>query len=313
MNSYIRYSLYAVLICFLAHAGFIFFIKPHWKWKFVQHQWQENNVKAQQYLYKKLPADEKVILGSSLSCRLQMDSLHHFFNLALNGRSIFEGLALVRKKSQVPGEVYIEMNMVFREQLPAFVTSITDPVPYHLKKSVFFLQDEYQPVGYFGELASYKITKPVFGKIKSFTGYLKMEEETFPEKQAGVLEMGIENWLKEFSPPPQQKVLDSTFLFLKQEIKYLEEKGVKIIFFEMPMHQIICNSEVNQLVRNSFHHYFPEPEYSYIPALPCGNYETIDGIHLKDQEARQFSEHFRAEINSLHQSISHSGLMPHTN
>ncbi|HLZ16795.1 MAG TPA: hypothetical protein VKQ08_07135 [Cyclobacteriaceae bacterium] len=43
-----------------------------------QHQWQDNLIKAQEYIYGERDTTGDIIVGSSLSCRLAMDSLPSF-------------------------------------------------------------------------------------------------------------------------------------------------------------------------------------------------------------------------------------------
>src|SRR3954463_7333081 len=87
------------------------------------HQWQDNSIKAQNFLYKEHKF-ERVIVGSSLSSRLVMDSLPHYSNLCFAGMSVFEGLKLLSVDKELPVFVFIEMNAIFNAEDKAFTSTI---------------------------------------------------------------------------------------------------------------------------------------------------------------------------------------------
>jgi len=289
----IRRSILFTVICLILHFLFIKAVKPHWKWKATQHQWQENIVKAQKFIYGESFSKRKVIVGSSLSNRLVMDSLEDFCNLSFNAKSIFEGLALIKKSSQPVQSVYIEMNMVLGGSDPSFSSSIVDPVPFYIKKYFFYLREENQPVGYVGELASYKIVKPVFRRMKSLFGNNHGKNTS---QQSPLFNKMLKNHAFEFNEKPSEEKLDQVFNLLKKEITYFAEKNIQVAFFEMPVNKSICNSMRAVAVRESFYKYFPPQKYNYIDMPDCSAFLTTDGIHLSDTEAAIYTSYFKSSL-----------------
>ena len=107
----IKKSIILCISLFLIYTLFIYFLAPKW-WTASQHQWQENIVKAQQFSYNK-ETFQNIIVGSSLSSRLIMDSIPETYNLSFAGQSIFDGLNIVCNSNKSIKNVFIEINLLF--------------------------------------------------------------------------------------------------------------------------------------------------------------------------------------------------------
>jgi hypothetical protein len=144
----IKKTIYYALSLFLAYTIMIWF-KPDWDTS--QHQWQDNLIKAQQYIYENNDSMQNVIAGSSLSTRLAMEKLPYMYNLSMGGQSIFDCLYIIAHKDILPKNVFIEMNFVFRKESNDFLSSFNSPVIMYSRKMIPSLRDENQPVGIAGK------------------------------------------------------------------------------------------------------------------------------------------------------------------
>src|SRR5690349_5473276 len=79
-----------------------------------QYSFQDNIVKAQGFMYGE--TEKNVVVGSSLSEKLAMDSLPGFYNLSFVGLSIFDGLHLIVSNNKYPRNILIETNLILRPE-----------------------------------------------------------------------------------------------------------------------------------------------------------------------------------------------------
>ncbi len=227
-----------------------------------------------------------VIIGSSLSNRLIMDSLPGIYNLSLQGQNIYDGLAIIFKKKEIPKTVYLEMNIIMGVENKSFTGSMFSPILYNIRKIFPSLRVEYQPVGQFSKIVMNSIEK-----IRPGSKLLKsppVSDDVFNQ----VLALRIE----EYSIKPDEKTIEDRKAILRNYVTALENKGTKIIFFEMPIHEKLINLPLPSTIREIFHETFPEGRYEYIKTPDCKNYKTRDGEHLGSEEALTYTCYFKSEI-----------------
>jgi len=269
-----------------------------------QDQWQENSIKAQGYLYLTNDSGKSIILGSSLANRLVMDSLPGFRSLAFGGLSIFDGLDILMHKNDLPRSVYIEINVVLRPEAKDFSGSLFNPILYGLREEVPALRDGNQPVARVGSLllsALKKITERLrlpFSIIKSDQHNLRTMKSASVGIEAGndngtffskLLQMQV----KAYSLKPDSVSLVLALNNLDAYIRRLEEKNVRIVFFEMPVNPALCGLPLAVGIRTAFYNKFPRKVYNYMPGSNCSGYQTKDGIHLNEKDAVKFTQYFR--------------------
>jgi hypothetical protein len=240
----IKKSLLVAILLFALYTVFVIFFAPTW-WNASQHQWQTNIINAQNYMYNESDTNRNVILGSSLSCRLVSDSLPGTYNLALNGQSIFDGLNILIHAKKYPVNVFIETNVVLRSENETFTSSLTTPILSDIKRTLPSLRAGKQPVGIIGKLAFNGIYK-----IKSLFGSGIEEEVALPpgiQKNNDLFEKMLDFQRSDYSEVPDPDLLKANFNSLKEYIVKLENRGIKIIFFEMPVRALIFSSWVRSL------------------------------------------------------------------
>jgi hypothetical protein len=283
-----------IFIAFLFFVCYTFFVlnAPKW-WYASQHQWQDNVIKAQEFIYNENDTIQNVIIGSSLSCRFITDSLPQTYNLSFGGQSIFDGLKILTHKSKLPKNIFIEMNVVLRPESKEFTKSLNSPILYYTRKYIFSLREDKQPIAVFG-----KIVLAALMKINSTFTVLNYEKKDTIEKKlinnnvlfSKMLALQIKNYSQE----PSDEILDKSFEILRDYVKILEEKNVNVSFFEMPVNFKLENLPQAKVIRETFYKYFPVSKYNYVPLPNLFKVETTDGVHLNEFEAIKYTTYFKS-------------------
>ena len=141
----IKKALISALAIILIYSLSISLIRPNESMGHTQKQ--ENIIAVQKYIYGKGRETDYVIVGSSLGARLDHENLpQEYWNLSLRGKSIFEGLEIIKQSVEKPEIVMIEMNFIHRKGDQNFLNEIYKPIPFVLKKYFPILREEFQPV-----------------------------------------------------------------------------------------------------------------------------------------------------------------------
>jgi hypothetical protein len=281
----IKNILITLLILFMLQSIVVFYWKPVVSTG--QNQWQDNVIKAQRFIYEGNRRFEKVIVGSSLSCRMAAYRFpENYYNLAFAGQGVFEGLNILSRIKAKPKIVLVEMNEVLRPENKEFTGSLFAPVLYTVKRVLPAFREQNQPIGILGGVlrgASKQENSPNTKINNDF--FLKM----------------LQREIKDYSQLPDRAVVAMRFEELRGYVTTLENQGVKVIFFEMPVNEQLCNLPLAEDIRKSFHSYFPATRYSYISIPDCSQYSTTDGLHLAEKEALIYSEYLKTEAEKISQ------------
>ncbi|WP_143000173.1 MULTISPECIES: hypothetical protein [unclassified Helicobacter] len=220
------------------------------------------------------------MLGSSLAARLDKDLLESagIYNLAFAGGSVQSGLEIIKRSNKIPQILYIETNVLFeRDADSAMLGILFDPLLFKARYYLPALQEKYQPLNVFASF------------IKRFGGKSD-EEKRAIKRDEKIYNLSMEGFLKRYqqplaSLPNYQNRLDS----LQKQLQYFENKGVKIIFFTMPIDPLLAKQprfiEENTLLKQTF-------SYPFLPMPKHSEYETTDGIHLLYESSERFSKEF---------------------
>ena len=331
----IKKTLFVFVLLMLLYIGWIRMVMP--LNKVVQHQWQDNEIKAQNFLYQEGANSKNVIVGSSLSCRILADSLAGFTNLALNGQSIFDGLNIITHKKDLPEKVFIEMNVVIRGENKTFTDNLFNPVLFTMREDIPALRDGYQPLGLAGRPAA-AFVRTALSSIKSVlvrkkgdpAGAAAATAATTPTgaSTAAPIAAGATTGTTTMTPTSTatpvakdgnsdlftrlitiqennySRPADSATLYrnlneLARYVEALRRRGVKVCFYEMPIDPHLCELPLERSIREGFYRVFPPEKNSYIPHPDCTGYETSDGLHLKDPDAIRYTSYLKSRISSL--------------
>ncbi len=269
-----------------------------------QHQWQDNIIKAQDYIYAENQNKLNIIIGSSLSSRIVMDSLpNNFYNLSFGGQSLFDGLNIIMNAHKKPNAVFIETNFIEKAADVKFGEGLFMPVVSILKGKINFLQEKNQPLSFVGNFISpivgRNVLDPFAGKyFNRLINIVKPKKVNQEDSLKNFYQILVNKQVDNFSTTLDEKEMLKKILFLKKSILALEKDSVKIIFFEMPMHPALENTSHLKMERKLLQQYFPVSEYRYLPKPNYSNYETTDALHLGSKEALKFTSFFKLNINN---------------
>lgn len=271
--------------------------------KFVsEHQWQDNQIKAQEYLYSNTDSVENIIVGSSLADRLIVGYLPSIYNLSMGGLGIFDGLQTISRKGIYPQTVFIEMNKLDRKASIDFTTSLNNPIMTFLRKYFIPIRDGKQPMGFIAIPYGEKITAyglyVVQTAVHTVAGKIVNRKEETTEKVDMVAKI-LPRLLEEESHIPNASDLEKDAQNLKHYVDILEKNNVKVVFFEMPIQHELCGLNKPMAIRNQFYKTFPRDKYQYIDMPDCSDYVTTDGLHLDKESAEKYTFFFKDQMDKL--------------
>ena len=274
------------------YASFVV-IAPKW-WHAIQNQWQGNLVKAQQFIYTK-DGYTNVIVGSSLSSKILSDSLPNTYNLAFDGLSIYDGLEILTHMKKLPENIFIETNVVLRTADTNFTSGLFLPIQYYSKKYIKALRDDEQPIAIIGNQISWRITNKIISGFKSIF-YSPPTLNNKPDDESSVFKKMLAIQVKDYSKIPDKLKIIESFMKLKKYVSELENKGVNVCFFEMPVNKELINLPSATIIKSKFLSDFPQTKYTYIMVPDSANYVTGDGLHLNNESAIAYTRYFKESI-----------------
>ena len=285
----------SVLVFVLLLAAYNLFVVFHPMVGSSQHQWQDNVIKAQKYIYDQSDTLSDVMVGTSHSCVFVMDSLPSFCNLSFGGLSIFDGLSIIKKKDRLPKSIYIETNVLLRQESDQFTASLFEPIPYYLAMHLACLRADKQPFAVFISYLNAFINRSIFFSgpkqtqvsLGSLPSPIFMRDDFFTK----MLRIQVED----YSKIPDKKQLSEKLALLERYVHYFSSKGVKVYFYEMPVNRVLEKLPKALVIREEMHKVFPPDVYNYL-TTDTTSYKTIDGIHLNKTEAIRYTRFFRSGV-----------------
>jgi len=244
-----------------------------------QNQWIENYATAEGFIYQKQPI-QTVVVGSSMTARLNEVELGQgVYNLSFNGGSALTGLRIIKESMFIPETILVETNILERAVNKDMLNSLFTPIVWRIKRYLISLQYTYQPINIILS----------FIKTRSMAESVVISDKPINKKQ---LEFGIKRHRENGNNVGLFGVED---LFEQQEmIDYFSKSGVKILFFQMPVHKKVLSSKKYKKRKIIMQQMFPETTSYWINEQH--QFETIDGIHLTLNSAYKFSKLLKDRI-----------------
>ena len=237
------------------------------------NQWQDNMVKAQHFLYAE--DTDTAMVGTSLSARILPDSIPSIRSVAFGGCATEDGLRLILSKPTLPHCVLIEANLLFRKGNDELIDKMTKGVIPQLRRWIPSLRECNEPIC----LLSGLMIKAAGMNPQAATMSVDMEQ----------LRESIKRLVADDKPLSETELRQRTDI-IKSLVMQLEQKGTKLIFFEMPVNQEAYHLKELEQTRKMVRMAFPNSRYAYLPN-DTTTYMTTDGLHL-DYEGQQRYSHF---------------------
>jgi hypothetical protein len=270
------------IICFVVLAVLhLCFVLANPSMGMATHQWQDNVMKAQQFLYA--GKTDTVMVGTSLSGRIIRDSVPFVKSVSFGGCSVEDGLKIILSKKDVPKLVLLETNLLLIDGNPELVSRITNGVIPKIRHWIPSLREQYEPISLFASLMMNSTgINPQAGMAKVDMNLLNesinrhiAEDRLMPEE-----------WIKRRGET------------IKALIAGLESKGTRFVFFEMPVNERLLHLKKNDQMRAFVKKEFPTSKYLYLPS-DTFKYLTTDGEHLDFEGQQRFSHYFRKVLEDV--------------
>ncbi len=266
-------------------------------------QWQTNIAKAQGIIYDDGLREKNWIAGTSLSNRLNIETLTGFRSCSFGGFSLFEAFRIMNELEIRPDTILVEINVIDRSESRQFQDAILHPVLFETRKYLYSMRQAAQPIGLTVRY-SRLLTTGFFRTNKVTTLKNRHQNNPNSENRAPLknhfdnddrLTASIASIKSEYSKGVDNSHLSKQLQILKSKISPFEAAGTKIIFFEIPVHHSLINLKKPEQIRNAFRSVFPESEYTYLPN-DSRPYQTTDGVHLNGVEGKQYAEFIRSNL-----------------
>lgn len=272
----IKKSVLFLLAFLLFHATYIVLFPSSSKGT---HQWQENQIKAQHFLYGGWA--DTVMIGTSLSARIIPESIPSVKSCSFSACVVEDGLRLILSKDEVPHYVLLETNYFFRPSNEELLRSNTKGIMPRLRKYFPSLQERFSPICLVCEPFMRNALAP--SEIVDTIRLNKNIESRIAEDCNRLL---------------SETEVNQRVKTLKHLIRKLESYGTKIVLFEMPLNDRLRYLPSNEQTRKVIWKMFPPSHYLYLPN-DTSHYLTNDGEHLDAKGQRRYSQYFKHLLDSI--------------
>jgi len=248
------------------------------------HQWQDNVIKAQQFIYAE--KSDTVMVGTSLSARIIRDSIPTVKSVSFGGCAVEDGLRIILSKGDLPRFILAETNLFFLDGNPELVSKMTEGVMPMLRRWIPSLREQYQPICMLASMmASAADINPQAG-----TSTVDMD----------LLNESIEHHIKYDWQMPEPQA-ETRMGDMKRLVEMFEAKGTRVLFFEMPVNERLTHLKRYDQTRELMQKTFPADRYTYLP-FDTTRYVTTDGEHLDYEGQQVFSHYFKGVLPDLGRS-----------
>ena len=248
------------------------------------HQWQDNVIKAQQFIYAE--KSDTVMVGTSLSASIIRDSIPTVKSVSFGGCAVEDGLRIILSKGDLPRFILAETNLFFLDGNPELVSKMTEGVMPMLRRWIPSLREQYQPICMLASMmASAADINPQAG-----TSTVDMD----------LLNESIEHHIKYDWQMPEPQA-ETRMGDMKRLVEMFEAKGTRVLFFEMPVNERLTHLKRYDQTRELMQKTFPADRYTYLP-FDTTRYVTTDGEHLDYEGQQVFSHYFKGVLSDLGRS-----------
>lgn len=302
----IRKLLATLAILFAAHFVLVRAVFPDARGEF-QSGWQINIMIAEQFMFGTAHFNH-VLIGSSLTQRITDDLLptDDWYNLSLSGMGVNEGFEILRNSRNLPDTIYVESNMILRDPNNDFLDKLLRFPAYPLKKNTGYLLENQKPVPLIAPVLEERVVRKVLGKVefevlKRLTGTGPATADIpapLHDQEAGGT---IRQQLIDKYDPVNDSILDVRMSALRDHVTYFSERGIRIVFYEMPLEDFVCSLGSFTALRERISSSFDGSCCDFIDQPDCGEYTTTDGLHLDRENIVRYTGYLFGKIADIPQ------------
>lgn len=207
-----------------------------------------------------------VIVGSSLSARIPSDAWPQGWRvLSQADGSALTGLSVVAATHPLPARVLIEANFLDSGADPADIENATGAVPHKLRAALWLTRRAFRPMN----IIVWALRR------------LSPSDEAAPANFPQILKLQQNGFAKAPDAGARSRLVP-----VKALVDRLQQEGVRIAFFEMPVDASLGNMPFASGRRALYEMLFPKSTYCWL-LIAGTNWQTIDGIHLLARDGRK--------------------------
>lgn len=216
-----------------------------------------------------------VFTGSSLTVTLEFREADKcVYNLGLIGESALTGLDIITESLHKPRVVFVEVNFPGRDSNKILINEASGFLAKNFPEFTYT-----SPISLAGNM------------LVSFYHILKdkpQEENNSNVKpdteEARKKELALQS--ESFNLPLPTILLTTKIAEFRAKVNNLENNGVRVVFFEMPVHPELENTNQVIQVRTAFRSAFPDNKFIGFEELADGiEINPADGLHLNVNDA----------------------------
>jgi hypothetical protein len=296
----IKKSILAALVMLIAYH----FLFPHIPRTYFQLSGpqRDNYFRAQRYVHD-VPSETRVILGSSLSLRLNDATLGPgYYKLCLGGGSIFSGLEIIRMAEKRPSVILIEINQIVWNTDNELLHDLFTPWRRKLRNYSPIFKEEGRPANFANGIME-RFVQATCGWGSSLLGQAPVPDPAAgssvrnPALFSRLLRMYRDEHLA-VAPPD----LAGRVSRLGNYIDALIRDGSICVLYEMPIDSSLADRPSPVAVRRALETQFPKDRYHWLEFARDHNYDTYDGLHVSQAEADRLTETLVRQVEQISQA-----------
>lgn len=221
------------------------------------------------YEFEKTP--DVVLIGSSMTFRL----FEGYFlkvpvrNIAISGGSSLTGITIVKSYDSVPRLALVEANIMSR------------PIDVPLIDS--FGRNDAAPYRWFRPLRA--VVSRIYYWIK--TASMANDVAELPRRAPSSYDIAtsVESATKEYNSAAFDGAIARNVADIKPMVEELEQRGCRVVFFELPYPDQLGNLHFAKLTRSLMHAAFPDPKYWLSVDFHQQELRWEDAFHMDERSA----------------------------
>lgn len=285
------------------------------------NQWQSNLIEGENYLYSESPSPRLILVGSSTVHRIKASYIgSQVTNLAMNGGSAQTGIEIILRSHRVPPIVLVELDETLTRKIdPVVIDALFGYCSEPIHRLLPGTRQIYQPAAitvmfseklyghlYYHDYLGRGIHYLLKGKSKknetsnqaSETGskLLKVNSATAIEDlKKQLIAIQLEGHLH-LMKGKTLTAFENDVIDLRQQVDKLRKQGSRVILFRVPGEQTIRDTPAERQSEEVIHRLFPNSTYEWLPPPKRTDWQTTDGVHLNDSEARLYGVYLNTQI-----------------
>jgi hypothetical protein len=255
-------------------------------------------IRLQEMAYEDIPT-KRVLIGTSLSLGIKLNSLDSFYNFSAGGGKPIVSMKILKKIDKIPKELYLETNylMIHNVENLAYNKSLFTPILYDMRRLLPILQEKNQPMNYIGAFLD-RCTQFLSGPsyVKQSNDSLQNKKDALSIKEKVLLEKVNLKKISFDDTTGFAELVKSNIRELQVLVDYYKQKGTVIYFYEMPIDCRLENANKLTYSRKVIKEFSIKNNILFLPTEDCHEYSTSDGMHLNEECVNKYNDFFEKQF-----------------